>query len=159
MVPRDSPDHRLTSSDRRNRHQHRSLQLLQFPDQDLTLGHNAGPDISLDLDSQLAIHFSPFLRTLTFPDSPLFPAHKPFRLSLSSPSLPCTLSPQQYPPTQRQSSWLGHRCHLIEYCPSQPQEELLSFHFPVPGLRDLGQLFGMMVPDRLASEMPGGTHG
>lgn len=75
------------------------LSFFRASDQCLALGHNPGPDISLDWGGQLAIHVSLFLTTLTSLDPPLDPDHKSFYLSLSSISVSCTLSPLWCPTT------------------------------------------------------------
>lgn len=61
------------------------LSCFRATDQDLAMGHRPGPDLSLDLGGQLAVHVSLFLTTLTSPDPPLSPVHKP---SQTPPSLP-----------------------------------------------------------------------
>lgn len=81
---------------------------------DLAIGHSPGPDVSLVLGGQLAIHVCLFLITLASPDLPLSPAHKPS----ASPSLllpHCTLTtvvPYWPAPGLLVGSWW----HLIEYC-------------------------------------------
>lgn len=81
------------------------LSCSKAPDQDLS--HSPGPDISLDSGSLLTIHISPFLTTLMSPNLLLSPTHKPFHLSLSSTSLPCTTLKQWCQTTQCQGSWWG----------------------------------------------------
>lgn len=86
-------------------------------DQDMTCGHSSGLGVSLDLGDQLVIYNNPFFTTLTSPDLPLSPLHKPFHVSFTS--LPCELPTQWYLAAQCQGSWLGNRWCLVKYCLSQ----------------------------------------
>lgn len=83
------------------------INYLRTPDQSLTLGHNSGPDISLDSIVSWAFtsaHSSSPLLLWIHPSSPVY---KPFHLTLSSASSPCTLSAQWCPTARYQGSWLS----------------------------------------------------
>lgn len=62
------------------------------PDQDPALDHSPDPDIFLDLDGYLTIHFNPFLSTLTSSDPTLSSANEPLCLCLFFIFPPCILS-------------------------------------------------------------------